>query len=109
MNIRAKYDSLHVGVKTAIWVTVGIGIVFVATKLLRTGKRLLIKGDTKNNPSFYASYLIANNHASPPQQDFLLEADAGYLLSWYEAAKKNETTFNFNGKKYVVKGGRAAT
>lgn len=107
MSIKQTYNSAPTAVKYIIWIG-GIALaIWGGSKLFKGAQRLSIKGDTKHNRSFYVEYLIANQFATPVQQDFMMGAGEDYIAAWYDGAKAGQLSFKLNSKEYSTKGGSA--
>lgn len=61
-----------------------------------------------NKTKLKQSYIDAITSAGNSQYPAVLATyDFGYLKAWAEATQRGEITFNYQGKTYVTKGGRA--
>lgn len=54
------------------------------------------------------AYLWENGFSSGPAVA-LRHFETGFVSAWYDAAKANNQTFDYQGKTYMTKGGRAKT
>ena len=82
---------------------------FLTLAILAFGGYKLYKKHYANthNKSYYVNYLVGQGMIIQSSASAAMNAGDGYIEAWYNAAKKGNETFDFEGKKYLTKGGRA--
>ncbi len=60
-----------------------------------------------HNKSYYVNYLAGHGMMNQSSAAAAMNLGDDFIEVWYQAAKKENETFDFGGKKYVTKGGRA--